>query len=108
MERYRDHKRTRSRTVTFSLTPEEYRQMEERIRITGLPKGEFMIRSMLEQNISIQVGKFESDRLSLEVRRLKDALNQTEVPEEAISLLLECRALMEQIIQITNAEKERR
>ena len=34
-----------------------------------------MIRSMLEQQIVIRVGKFESDRLSLEVRRLKDALN---------------------------------
>ena len=32
------------------------------------------IRSMLEQHISIRVGKFESDRLSLEVRRLKDVL----------------------------------
>ena len=72
----------------------------------GLPKNEFMIRSMLEQRISIRVGKFESDRLSLEVRRLKDVLNGVKVPEEAVDLLLECRALMEQLIQITNAEKE--
>ena len=28
--------------------------MEERIEITGLPKNEFMIRSMLEQHISIR------------------------------------------------------
>lgn len=65
-----------------------------------------MIRSMLEQRISIRVGKFESDRLSLEVRRLKDVLNGVKVPEEAVDLLLECRALMEQLLQITNAEKE--
>ena len=75
MNRYQDHNRTRNKTVSFRLTPEEYRQMEERIKITGLPKNEFMIRSMLEQHISIRVGKFESDRLSLEVRRLKDVLN---------------------------------
>lgn len=80
--------------------------MEERIKITGLAKNEFMIRSMLEQQIVIRVGKFESDRLSLEVRRLKDALNGAQAPEEAVSLLLECRALMEQIIQITKAQKE--
>lgn len=82
--------------------------MEERIKIVGLPKNEFMLRSMLEQRIEIRVGKFESDRLSLEVRRLKDALNGIKIPEEAVNLLLECRALMEQIIQITNAEKEGR
>ena len=107
MDRYRDHNRTRCKTVTFNLTPEEYRQMEERIKIVGLPKGEFMIRSMLEQNISIRVGKFESDRLSLEVRRLKNALSAVEVPEDAVGLLLECRALLEQVIQISGADKER-
>ena len=106
MNRYQDHNRTRNKTVSFRLTPEEYRQMEEPIKITGFPKNEFMIRSMLEQHISIRVGKFESDRLSLEVRRLKDVLNGVKVPEEAVDLLLECRALMEQLIQITNAEKE--
>ena len=61
MNRYQDHNRTRNKTVSFRLTPEEYRQMEERIKITGLPKNEFMIRSMLEQHISIRVGKFESE-----------------------------------------------
>lgn len=106
MNRYQEKKRARSKTVSFRLSPEEYRQMEERIKITGLAKNEFMIRSMLEQRIEICVGKFESDRLSLEVRRLKNALNGAQVPEEAVSLLLECRALMEQMIQITKAEKE--
>ena len=106
MSRYQDHNRTRNKTVSFRLTPEEYRQMEERIKITGLPKNEFMIRSMLEQHISIRAGKFESDRLSLEVRRLKNALKEVQTPEEAVNLLLECRALMEQLLQITNAEKE--
>ena len=74
--------------------------------LIGLAKNEFMIRSMLEQHISIRVGKFESDRLSLEVRRLKDVLNGVKVPEEAVDLLLECRALMEQLLHIANAEKE--
>lgn len=104
MNHYSDRNRTRCKTVTFSLTPEEYRQMQYRIKITGMPKGLFMIRSMLDQKITIRVGKFESDRLSLEVRKLKDALNHVDIPDDATSLLLECRALMEQIIQIVNAK----
>lgn len=103
-ERYSDHVRTRNMTVSFRLTTEEYRQMQERIVITGLPKAEFMIRSMLEQQIGIRVGKFESDRLSLEIKRLHTALGKTSVPENAVSLLLECRALLEQIIRITNTK----
>lgn len=106
MSLYRDHKRVRNKTVSFRLTPEEYRQMEERIKVTGLPKNEFMIRSVLEQHISIRVGKFESDRLSLEIRRLRDVLENAKTPEEFVTLLLECRALLEQVMQITNKEKE--
>ena len=105
-KRYVDHKRARSITISFWVSPEEYRQMQEKIKLTGLSKTEFMVRSMLGQPIEIRVGKYESDRLSLEVRRLKNALEATEVPEEAISLLLACRALMEQIIQITNTKKD--
>ena len=106
MERYEDHKRTRSIGINFRVTPEEYRQMEERIKITGMAKSEFMIQSMLKQHIEIRAGKFESDRLSLEVRRLKDALEAVKAPEEAVGLLLECRALMEQIMDIVKAKKE--
>ena len=99
---YSDHKRTRSKNFAFRLTPEEYRQMNERIIISGLSKNDFILRAVLNQPIEIRAGKFESDRLSLEVRRLKDAINSVSVPEDAVSLLLECRALMQQIIKITN------
>lgn len=104
MSRYTDQNRKRNKTVSFWLSPEEYRQMQERIKVSGLSKSEFMIRSMLEQRIEIRVGKYESDRLSLEVRRLKDALMAVEVSEDAVCLLLECRALMEQMIQIMKNE----
>lgn len=95
MSRYQDYNRTRNKTGCFRLTPEKCRQIEERIEITGLPKNVFMIRSMLEQHISIRAGKFESDRLSLEVCRLKNVLKEIHAPEETVNLLLECRAVME-------------
>ncbi len=100
MERYQDHNRARNRAVNLRLSPEEYRNIEAKIKISGLAKNEYMIRAMLNNPIVIRVGKFESDRLSLEIRRLKDALNEVQVPEEAVNLLLECRALIEQLMQI--------
>ena len=60
-----------------------------------------MIRALLGHPIEIRVGKFESDRLGVEILRLKEALQATQVPEEAIPLLLECRALLEQVMEIT-------
>ena len=105
MERYQDHNRARNRSVNLRLSPEEYRNIEARIRISGLNKNEYMIRSMLNNPIYIRVGKFESDRLSLEIRRLANALNEVRISEDAKGLLLECRALVEQLLQIaTNDE----
>lgn len=107
MARYEDHHRARNVAVNIRLSPEEYRSMEERIKITGLAKNEFVIRSVLGEPIIIRAGKFESDRLSLEVKRLKSALQNVSVPEEAVGLLLECRALLEQFIEITQTQERR-
>lgn len=101
MTRYRDHYRARSKTVSFWMSPEEYRNLLARVKITGLAKNEFMIRALLGHPIEIRVGKFESDRLGVEILRLKEALQTTHVPEEAVPLLLECRALLEQVMEIT-------
>ena len=101
MTRYRDHYRARSKTVSFWMSPEEYRNLLARVKITGLAKNEFMIRALLGHPIEIHVGKFESDRLGVEILRLKETLQAIQVPEEAIPLLLECRALLEQVMEIT-------
>ena len=101
MTRYRDHYRARSKTVSFWMSPEEYRNLLARVKITGLAKNEFMIRALLGHPIEIRVGKFESDRLGVEILRLKEALQATLIPNEAVPLLLECRALLEQVMEIT-------
>ena len=62
MERYRDHYRARNKTVSFWMSPEEYRNLQARVKITGLAKNEFMIRALLGHPIHIRAGKFESDR----------------------------------------------
>ncbi|MBQ2953163.1 MAG: hypothetical protein IJE07_06360 [Clostridia bacterium] len=96
-----DHNRTRNKTVSFWMSPEEYRNLLARVKITGLAKNEFMIRALLGQQIEIRVGKFESDRLSVELKRLREALLAAECPTDVTPLLLECRALLEQVITIT-------
>ena len=106
MERYKDQHRTRNRAVNLRLSPEEYRNVESKIKLSGLNKNEYMIRAMLNDPIEIRAGNFESDRLSIEIRKLKNALQETQVPEDAVNLLLECRALLEQLITITKGDVE--
>ena len=96
-----DKNRKRNQTVCFRMTPEERRGLEARITVSGLPKGKYFIQSLLHQEIKIAVGKYQSDRLSLEIRRLWERLDSLET-EELYEVLADCRELMKQIIKITD------
>ena len=96
-----DKNRKRNQTVCFRMTPEERRGLEARITVSVLPKGKYFIQSLLHQEIKIAVGKYQSDRLSLEIRRLWERLDSLET-EELYEVLADCRELMKQIIKITD------
>lgn len=64
-----DKNRLRNSTISFRVTPEERIQLEARIKVSGMPKGEYFIQSLLHQELNIAVGKYKSDRLSLELKK---------------------------------------
>lgn len=100
-----DHNRVRNKTISFRASPEEHRLIRARITVSGLSISEYTIQAMLGNPIEIRVGKFESDRLSVELKRLNRKLDAVGIPDDAIPLLLECRALLEQVIEITATKK---
>lgn len=72
--------------------------MEARILVTGMPKGQYFIQSLLHQQIQIVAGKYQSDRLAVELKRLRQCLeNGGEGAEEAT---LDCKALLDQLVQL--------
>lgn len=94
-----DKNRKRNQTVSFRMTPDEKRELEARIKVTGMPKGTYFIESLLYQEIHIAVGKYQSDRLSLEIRHLRKALEIAEAESQEVgSILMECKALIEQLL----------
>ena len=95
-----DKDRKRNQTVCFRMTPEERRELEARIKVSGLPKGKYFIQSVLHKEVRIAVGKYQSDRLSLEIRRLWERLEHLET-EDLYEVLADCRALMQQVLEIT-------
>lgn len=44
-----DKNRLRNQTVCFRATPEERREIEACIKISGMPKGHYYIQSLLHQ-----------------------------------------------------------
>lgn len=95
-----DKNRNRNQTICFRMSPEERRQLEARIKVCGMPKGEYFIQSLLFQQITLTVGKYQSDRLSLELRRLQVCMEELENERsgtELSPLLHDCIALLKQI-----------
>lgn len=97
-----DKNRVRNQTVCFRATEEERRQIEARITISGIPKGQFYIQSLLHQEINIIVGKYQSDRLSLEIRRLRERLEEISKQDEnaLYEPLKECKALIVELMDL--------
>lgn len=93
-----DKDRKRNQTICFRMTPEERQELEARIKVTGKPKGTYFIESLLHQEIKIAVGKYQSDRLSLEIRRLREALGNIRTEDdETRRILTECKSLIGQL-----------
>ena len=101
-----DKDRFRNQTIGFRVSPEERYEIEARALLSGMPKGQFYAESLLNQKISISIGKYKSDRLGLEIKRLRDQLESTEACIDDIYwVLVECRALLKQVILIVGADE---
>ena len=96
-----DKNRFRNQTVCFRATYQERRAIEERIVASGIPKGEYYLRSLLHQQINIYAGKFESDKLSIEIRRLRESLAEAGTDyDDLYAVLVDCRAFLEQMLDV--------
>ena len=85
-----DKNRQRNCTVCFRATPQKVQMLEARIKASGLQKGKYILESVLHQKISIAVGKYQSDRMSLELQKLRMALERTD-GEEQQKVLADCK-----------------
>ena len=74
-----DKNRNRNQTICFRMSLAERLELEARIQASGMPKGRFFIEMLLHGEIRITVGKYQSDRLSLEIRRLRECLEDMPV-----------------------------
>ena len=106
-----NYNRVRNHTMSFRVSDEERRQLKARIMVTGLPIGRYILESALYQKICIAVGKYQSDRLSIEIRKLREQLAENgKSSEEIKELVTDCIYLLEQLMELitTDAKTELR
>ncbi len=97
--------RFRSSIISFRVSPDERLQIESRIKVCGIPKGEYFIKSLLHQSIVISVGKYKSDRLSIELKRLRKTLEDIKETDEIENTLNECKFLLKELVDVTKEDK---
>ena len=97
----KNENRVRSKTVSFYVTPLEHTELMARIKVSGMSKGEYFIQSLLHQRIEIYVGKYQSDRLALELKKLREALETVTDIDEIADTIIECQALLNQLQEVT-------
>lgn len=101
--------RQRPRTVAFRLTDDEFTRLEQRVRITGEVKGDYLRDMALNGEINISVGKFKSDKLALALKGLANELRyvvESQGNEDIIDKLKECQIMIDALCSLMIACKK--
>jgi len=95
--------RKRNKTIAFRVSPEEAAQIEARINVSGMPKGQYFIESVLHNKIIVRFGKYESDILGFELQRLRGKIGDMfsgNDNQELIEVLEECKLLLSELCSL--------
>jgi len=101
--------RQRPRTVAFRLTDDEFIRLEQRVKITGEVKGDYLREMALNGEINISVGKFKSDKLALAIKSFVDELNRAILLDDDQALnkkVQECAVMISEMYCIISASEE--
>lgn len=73
--------RQRHNTIAFWLSDEERQLVEARIKVAGIPKGEYYRAAVLGQSVEIVAGRYKSERLAKVLEELSHKLKGSDSAE---------------------------
>lgn len=91
--------RYRHNTIAFWLSDEEKSQVEARIVLSGLPKGDYYRKAILGQKVTVIAGNYMSNRVAKVLEQILEHLGSGNTEDE--KLLLE---LVKQLLEIQQNE----
>lgn len=90
-----EHNRWRNITVGFRVSPEENKQLNEAVALSGLPKQEYCYRRCMQRDIVVQPNprvykalKTTMEKILSELQRLSDAGGVTDEMRDTLTLLI--------------------
>lgn len=98
-----EHNRWRNKTVAFRMSPEEDKQLETYVKLSGLTKQDYIIRRLLEREVIIQ----GNPRVFKALReQLADVLNELRRIEAGTEMNQEMLEVIQMIAVILDGMKE--
>ena len=91
--------RFRRNTIAFWLSDEEKAQVEARIILSGLPKGDYYRKAILGQKVTVTAGNYMSNRVAKVLEQILKQMENGNIEDE--KLLLE---LIKQLLEIGQNE----
>lgn len=90
-----EHNRWRNITAGFRVSPEENKQLNEAVALSGLPKQEYCYRRCMQRDIVVQPNprvykalKTTMEKILSELQRLSDAGGVTDEMRDTLTLLI--------------------
>lgn len=93
--------RKRNRILNFRVSEEELRLIDAKVAVSGQAKGDYFIRMLYGETVVIRAGKYQSDRLAVELKKLRTALEKVSDLEEIRDAVERSSALVEEVIRIS-------
>ncbi|MDO4491941.1 MAG: hypothetical protein Q4B85_12825 [Lachnospiraceae bacterium] len=96
-----DKNRKRPYTLAFRVSAEERARIHAKIKVASIPIGEFLRQSALSQDVLVYAGKYESDRLAVELKQLRKKVIITEgnFDENQQEVLMEIKEILRIMIE---------
>ena len=102
-----EKKRKRNIIMNFRVSPEEKQMIEERVKLSGMAKGEYFIQSCMHQKISVLGNVRTFDAIKESVSKLDRKLMELQSVEELDEVTLESlRMVLELLDGIYNKREE--
>ena len=102
-----EKKRKRNIIMNFRVSPEEKQMIEERVKLSGMAKGEYFIQSCMYQKISVLGNIRTFDAIKESVSKLDRKLMELQSVEELDEVTLESlRMVLELLDGIYNNREE--
>ena len=102
-----NYKRYRDTSVTFRLTAEERDAVHFRAKMLGIPLQDMFLKTFINQPIEISMGMFDSERIAIEIRKLRKTIENLSADDESIKAeISRCRNCLNQLeIVLTSIKK---